>query len=889
MTTGKALNGKPYAGNPHVRFDEGEVASAATPRRGSLLYNLRKTMILAAVVASAAIPLAANAATKSARLMLSGYTGTTTLTNFQALVKLNEGRFGFSYDDFATKDGSDLWFTDSSGNVIPHELDTWNASGDSFVWVRVPEVSGTDTQIVMHWGEAKNAAQTATENVWKNYNDGKGGFAGVWHMKVNLGNETDAAGNGLTATRGGNKTSQMTTTSGVVGLCRVNQTELFGSSNGNGLDVSGYGNHITDVARFTLSGWFRATVVRPADIWTQMFSSEKWRARGGQKGQLNIVVSITVNGIEIASPAPSALPGSEGFVDTWCYLVLVFDGTSCRLYANGKSLGSWTDKTAVSEFADFFRIGNVYYGTNRGWYGKYDEVRMYDGAQSEDRVVADYATVKSPDTFVVSADTDPYTATWTGEASDGNAANAANWTCYNVFGDKLPDGTPPTNTTAVTIAGDGIAITASTNAPLVFRAVNVGNCTLGVDCDLRGLGAVTITDGAIVDLNGHVLKVPSFSGTGTITNSVAGDAAELYAYVASGETMQNAETSIGGNLKFVKEGRGTYVAAKTLQTYTGGTLVADGEIQCTARGDRGQFGTSPEVTIDPDGVFDVCGQVVYNNYRFILNGGTLKSSKAIQQSGWTMWGNVRLTADSAIAIYGNYGFATGNYGKTTLDLGGHKLSVSMFNVAHFQLYSTEILNGSIENDSGGYIHSYSNSKNDVGSTTFDFKAAIALHLDRALVVRDYTAVNKWTGSNNGTAVIKVYRTFTPAARSEGCYHSCEMQNGSTMDLSGWPSDKGWPMYSRYTAGGKQLSFANGTVNVKLDITRADVQALAKTKENGTYAGYLLKWGTAAGTLATRNENTVFVLDEVSAQKYRLVSNSTGLLLRPKGGFVILVR
>ena len=39
MTTGKALDGKPYAGNPHVRFDEGEVASAATPRRGSLLYK----------------------------------------------------------------------------------------------------------------------------------------------------------------------------------------------------------------------------------------------------------------------------------------------------------------------------------------------------------------------------------------------------------------------------------------------------------------------------------------------------------------------------------------------------------------------------------------------------------------------------------------------------------------------------------------------------------------------------------------------------------------------------------------------------------------------------------------------------------------------------------
>ena len=39
MATGKALDGKPYAGNPHVRFDEGEVAPATTPRRGSLLYD----------------------------------------------------------------------------------------------------------------------------------------------------------------------------------------------------------------------------------------------------------------------------------------------------------------------------------------------------------------------------------------------------------------------------------------------------------------------------------------------------------------------------------------------------------------------------------------------------------------------------------------------------------------------------------------------------------------------------------------------------------------------------------------------------------------------------------------------------------------------------------
>ena len=42
MTKREALKGKPFAGNPHARFDEGEVASTATPRRGSLLYSYKE-------------------------------------------------------------------------------------------------------------------------------------------------------------------------------------------------------------------------------------------------------------------------------------------------------------------------------------------------------------------------------------------------------------------------------------------------------------------------------------------------------------------------------------------------------------------------------------------------------------------------------------------------------------------------------------------------------------------------------------------------------------------------------------------------------------------------------------------------------------------------------
>ena len=60
METGKALEGKPYAENPHVRFDEGEVASAAMPRRGSLLYKamwVAGGLCLASILSATAAPL----------------------------------------------------------------------------------------------------------------------------------------------------------------------------------------------------------------------------------------------------------------------------------------------------------------------------------------------------------------------------------------------------------------------------------------------------------------------------------------------------------------------------------------------------------------------------------------------------------------------------------------------------------------------------------------------------------------------------------------------------------------------------------------------------------------------------------------------------------------
>ncbi len=91
-----------------------------------------------------------------------------TLTNFPVLVKLNSSRIDYSK---VQNNGEDLRFVDPSDptTVLPHEIESWNESGDSFVWVNVPSISAGSTTGYI-WLYYNNAVASNGENV-----------TGVWH------------------------------------------------------------------------------------------------------------------------------------------------------------------------------------------------------------------------------------------------------------------------------------------------------------------------------------------------------------------------------------------------------------------------------------------------------------------------------------------------------------------------------------------------------------------------------------------------------------------------------------------------------------------------------------------------------------------------------------
>jgi autotransporter-associated beta strand protein len=108
-------------------------------------------------------PLALNAWQRAMPIRFAGYAGTSTLTNFPALIKLSDGcgNNRFRYRDCAAG-GADLLFTDEAGTVLQHEIEVWNTNGESHVWVRVPALV-KNGQIIVYW---KNPARAADANLF---------------------------------------------------------------------------------------------------------------------------------------------------------------------------------------------------------------------------------------------------------------------------------------------------------------------------------------------------------------------------------------------------------------------------------------------------------------------------------------------------------------------------------------------------------------------------------------------------------------------------------------------------------------------------------------------------------------------------------------------------
>ena len=317
--------------------------------------------------------------TRACTFTLSGYRGASTLAGFPVLVRLSTAIPGFDYARCGVG-GSGIRFADAQGNLLPHEVDTWDVAGESCVWVRVPSLSGIATKIRLFYGAAEGTTlpAVAPRDVWDSYimvaHGGAAGFADSSPKNLAI-----ADGGGFVATE----------SSGLAG-------GGFAKSERNpaGLNVPNpvKNGTLTNTSRYTLSAWFRSTQTNTSIL---MSSVTGW----GGSGFLCLCeggkyISVAVSGTHQGTQGQGALQ-----YDSWNHVAFSYDAAgSVETYFNAANVYSNASAKPITDPGvdnwSFGSYAQTAHGSNVQ--GDMDEMRIYDGLASADWIQAEYDSLNNP-------------------------------------------------------------------------------------------------------------------------------------------------------------------------------------------------------------------------------------------------------------------------------------------------------------------------------------------------------------------------------------------------------------------------------------------------------------------------------------------------------------
>ena len=300
---------------------------------------------------------------------------TETLTNFPALVRISEERLvGFLYSR-AGSDGSNIIFLDGD-NSLPHEVDTWNPSGESLVWVLIPELPPEGKTITMAWNlkEGRTPPNNDPKQVW---NDN---YVGVWHM--------NASGKTIADTTGRNDGTLVNLATSQAGLLG-NVVSLPGSSS-----YVGCGSNLANselATGFTIEGWVNASTYSGST--KDLFG--KW----------DFMSIRTADALNITVTTPSIMdhtvPVSLPAAGSWFHYALTFvpAAEGLKFYINGRLINTQNPQTKDGKYfydatsATEMRLGKAEFNSHPPLTGLIDEYRLSKTIRSKGWIAAEYATV----------------------------------------------------------------------------------------------------------------------------------------------------------------------------------------------------------------------------------------------------------------------------------------------------------------------------------------------------------------------------------------------------------------------------------------------------------------------------------------------------------------
>ena len=287
--------------------------------------------------------------------------------------------------------GEDLRFVDASGNILAHEIETWDESGYSSVWVRIPEI----------------ATAAVSNNIWMYYNNSAavdgGGRPDVWkstdiavlHLNGTVVDSTSNQNHGAL--------TNVFVAPGVVGSSGLFDGADSRLNLGSDDDVDNlFAGGGTISAWIRPEGWGENGYGRIASKASTTFAGGEngdgwaWQVGGsGTAGFLLFEQGFT-GGVGEWRTATGSIN-----LNSWQHVVIVYDSSSPsnspQIYVDGvlQTLisNSAPGGTARSDAALNFTIGNHALASTRTFDGRIDELRISRSLMTADEVAVQFASV----------------------------------------------------------------------------------------------------------------------------------------------------------------------------------------------------------------------------------------------------------------------------------------------------------------------------------------------------------------------------------------------------------------------------------------------------------------------------------------------------------------
>lgn len=296
------------------------------------------------------------------KLVFANSTSSSDLIGFPVLVTLTPANIDYSR---VPDPLLNLRFEDvETSTDLPYDVDHWDPTGTSAVWVRVPQInSGSDHDFIyMHFGPSERGNYDPAD-VWTEYEL-------VCHFDPTM---RDATGRGRTGT-----------STGTAGAGIVAEAARFTSPN-DAVGFSNSGSLLDGWSEFSIELWVRHEYTMSFGGEPRILDKDGSGIRLGrlldQPPRFQTDIEI---GLDTAFPQVALSSGE------WGYVVYSYDAATLRVFGDGTQAASFARSGSLPSDNSQIVVG----GTSNPMRGMIDELRIASTARSADWVRAQHLSMR---------------------------------------------------------------------------------------------------------------------------------------------------------------------------------------------------------------------------------------------------------------------------------------------------------------------------------------------------------------------------------------------------------------------------------------------------------------------------------------------------------------